>query len=130
MSNLGKVRRFHDLMGIDPGYDSIPMRKSLIEEEAFEVDEALGDMHWQWKFGGEDLTKYRQHVAKELADLLYVVYGTAVCLGIDLDKVFDEVHKSNLSKLDNDGLPVRREDGKVTKGPNYKAPDLSFIEME
>lgn len=67
--------------------------------------------------------------AKELADILYVVFGTIITEGLqnDIERVFDEVHKSNLSKLDENGKPIRRADGKVLKGPNYKEPDLSFL---
>ncbi len=67
--------------------------------------------------------------AKELADILYTVFGTIITEGLQdvIEKVFDEVHKSNLSKLDDNGKPVKRADGKVLKGPNYKEPDLSFL---
>lgn len=67
--------------------------------------------------------------AKELADILYVVFGTIITEGLQdqIERVFDEVHKSNMSKLDDNGKPVRRADGKVLKGPNYKEPDLSFL---
>lgn len=67
--------------------------------------------------------------AKELADLLYTVYGTIITEGLQdhIEDVFDEVHRSNMSKLGDDGLPIMRSDGKVLKGPNYKEPDLSFI---
>jgi predicted HAD superfamily Cof-like phosphohydrolase len=58
---------------------------------------------------------------------LYVVYGAGHAFGIDLDKCFEEVHNSNLSKLGNDGRPVYRDDGKVVKGPNYMAPDMRKI---
>ena len=69
----------------------------------------------------------KKAVAKELADLLYVVYGTAVSLGIPIDDVFCEVHTSNMSKLDDNGKPIYREDGKVLKGPHYFQPNLEFI---
>ena len=67
--------------------------------------------------------------AKELADILYVVFGTIITEGLQdvIEKVFDEVHKSNMSKLDDNGKPMKRADGKVLKGPNYKEPDLSFV---
>lgn len=67
--------------------------------------------------------------AKELCDLLYVVLGTAVELGIQnyIPQVFAAVHESNMSKLDNDGKPVVRHDGKILKGPNYKEPNIEFI---
>jgi NTP pyrophosphatase (non-canonical NTP hydrolase) len=67
--------------------------------------------------------------AKELADILYTVFGTIITEGLQdqIERVFDEVHASNMSKLGPDGKPVKRHDGKVLKGPNYKEPDLSFL---
>jgi len=67
--------------------------------------------------------------AKELADILYTVFGTIITEGIqgDIERVFDAVHDSNMSKLGEDGNPVKRADGKILKGPNYKEPDLSFL---
>lgn len=66
----------------------------------------------------------RADCLKELADLVYVCYQYAANLGWDLDKAYRLVHESNMSKLGEDGKPIYREDGKVLKGPNYKAPDL------
>ena len=63
-------------------------------------------------------------VADALTDILYVTYGAGHAFGIDLDKCFDEVQNSNMSKLDNDGKPIFNDDGKVMKGPNYFKPDL------
>ncbi len=67
--------------------------------------------------------------AKELADILYTVFGTIIHEGLQgqIERVFDEVHKSNMSKIGADGKPVKRYDGKVLKGPNYKEPDLAFL---
>lgn len=70
-----------------------------------------------------DLSK----LSKELADLLYVVYGTAAAFGIPIDEVYQSVHVSNMSKLGPDGKPVYREDGKVLKGPNYQPPQIREI---
>lgn len=67
------------------------------------------------------------NLAKELADVVYVAYGCAITYGINLDKVFNEVHRSNMSKLGEDGKPILREDGKVLKGPNYFAPDIKSL---
>jgi predicted HAD superfamily Cof-like phosphohydrolase len=63
-------------------------------------------------------------IADAYADLLYVVYGGAVTNGIDIDEVFKEVHRSNMSKLGADGTPIFRDDGKVLKGPNFSPPDI------
>lgn len=87
------------------------LRCALIEEEAAELREALDN---------DDIVE----VADAIADLLYVVYGAALTFGIPVMEVFAEVHRSNLTKLDDDGLPVYRADGKVMKGKNFSPPDL------
>lgn len=69
---------------------------------------------------------YEQEL-KELADLVYVCYQYAENMGWDLDEAMDRVHKSNMSKLGLDGRPIRRNDGKVLKGPNYQPPNLSDL---
>jgi len=68
-----------------------------------------------------------EEVMKEACDLVYVILGTFVEFGWDLEEAFRRVHLSNMSKLDEDGKPIYREDGKVLKGPNYKKPDLSDL---
>lgn len=77
----------------------------------------------------ELLVELRAHdhigIARELADVVYVAYGTARTYGIDLDEAIRRVHAANLSKLDEDGRPIQRPDGKVVKGPNFVAPDMS-----
>jgi len=103
--------------------NEISLRRKLMEEEVKE---------WADSFT-EDLDlpvlDRKRHRAKELADILYVVFGTIITEGLqnDIEKVFDEVHKSNMSKL-VDGKALKREDGKFLKGPNYKLPDLNFLE--
>ena len=88
------------------------LRISLIQEELEELSKAIKD---------NDILE----VADALTDILYVTYGAGHSFGIDLDKCFDEVQKSNMSKLDENGQAIFREDGKVLKGPNYRKPDLS-----
>lgn len=112
------VREFHDAFGVERGLtDQIrELRARLIAEEAQEAVDALK---------AEPLD--REAVAKELADLLVVTYGTADVLGIDLDAAFRRVHESNMSKLGPDGTPVRRSDGKILKGPSYQPPNLSGV---
>ena len=73
------------------------------------------------------LTVNSAECLKELADLVYVCYQYAANLGWDLDETLDRVHKSNLSKLGEDGTPIYREDGKVLKGPNYQPPNLNDL---
>ena len=70
---------------------------------------------------------HQEHALKELADLVYVCYQYAENMSWFLDEALDRVHKSNLSKLDDDGNPIYREDGKVLKGPNYKPPNLEDL---
>lgn len=110
------VREFHQkfVLAIDQEPDSklLDLRASLIVEEARECDLAL--------FGG-----HLPDIAKELADLVYVTYGAAISLGIDLDVAVQRVHESNMSKLDHYGLPLKRPDGKVLKGPNYRPADVT-----
>ena len=64
-------------------------------------------------------------IADALGDILYVVYGTGLCYGINLDDVVEEIHNSNLSKLDDNNMPIFREDGKIMKSDNYKKPDIT-----
>ena len=90
------------------------LRIRLIAEELAEYSEAL--------FAG-DLVE----IADALGDLSYVVNGAALVHGIDLPSVVEEIHRSNMTKLGADGKPVRREDGKILKGPNYEPPNLRPI---
>ena len=101
-------------------------RRVLISEEAREAAEALTDLARALEARDDPGAAYRA-VAKELADVLYVTYGTADVLGIDLPAVFDEVHRSNMSKRDSSGQVLRRADGKVLKGPDYRPPSLDSV---
>ena len=75
----------------------------------------------------KEFTINKAECLKELADLVYVCFQYAANMGWDLDEALDRVHESNMTKLGEDGKPIRREDGKVLKGPNYKAPDLTDL---
>jgi predicted HAD superfamily Cof-like phosphohydrolase len=101
-------------------------RRTLLTEEAEEAAEALTDLAAALRAGDDPISAYRA-VAKELADVLYVTYGAADALGIDLPAVFVEVHRSNMSKIGVDGQVVRRADGKVLKGPGYQPPVLDGL---
>lgn len=91
------------------------LRKRLLEEEFHEYLEGEAN---------NDLVE----IADALGDILYIAYGTAVAYGLPLDEIFDEIHRSNMSKLDPDtGLPIYREDGKVLKGKAYSPPDIKRI---
>ena len=119
MTNFEKVRLFMKTYGQEvkdkAGFsDAKPnkLRIELIKEELEELPEAMQD---------ENLLE----VADALTDILYVTYGAGHAFGIDLDKCFEEVQNSNMSKLGEDGKPIYNEAGKVMKGPNYFKPDLS-----
>ena len=119
MTNFNKVGVFMKTFGQEvknkPSFSTEKinqLRISLIQEELDELKEAMTN---------NDLLE----VADALTDLLYVTYGAGHAFGIDLDKCFDEVQNSNMSKLGEDGKPIYNELGKVMKGPNYFKPDLS-----
>ena len=109
--------------------EGIKLGLKHIEEETEEFREAVENLFENTECGeGEDvLNDNREDLAKELTDILYVCYWTAAKIGIDVNEAFRRVHASNMSKLGPDGKPVKREDGKVLKGPGYHAPDLSDI---
>ena len=98
---------------------SLNLQQNLIDEEHLEVAHAYLDLK-------EDITnkRAREHLLKELADLVYVCHQMAACFGWDLQTAYNRVHGSNMSKLGADGKPIRREDGKILKGPNYYEPSL------
>ena len=119
MTNFEKVRVFMKTYGQEvkdkAGFSDArtnKLRIDLIKEELEELTEAMQD---------ENLLE----VADALTDILYVTYGAGHAFGIDLDKCFEEVQNSNMSKLGEDGKPIYNEAGKVMKGPNYFKPDLS-----
>ena len=119
MTNFGKVGHFMKTFGqeikIKPELSTEKINKlrvSLINEELEEFKEAIKN---------NDL----KEVADALTDILYVTYGAGHAFGINLDKCFDEVQQSNMSKLGDDGKPIYNDKGKVMKGPNYFKPDLT-----
>ena len=119
MSNFSKVGIFMKTFGQEvknkPSFSTDKINKlrlDLIKEELSELTDAMNN---------KDLLE----VADALTDILYVTYGAGHAFGIDLDKCFDEVQNSNMSKLDQNGKPIYNEHGKVMKGPNYFKPDLS-----
>ena len=119
MTNFEKVGIFMKTFGqevktkAELGNNKInELRISLINEELEELKKAIED---------NDILE----VADALTDILYVAYGAGHAFGINLDKCFNEVQESNMSKLDSDGKPIYNESGKVMKGPNYFKPDLS-----
>ena len=119
MSNFDKVKKFMETFGQEvkekPSFSTIKVNKlryDLIKEELDELQEAMKN---------KDLLE----VADALTDILYVTYGAGHALGIDLDKCFQEVQNSNMSKLNEDGKPIYNESGKIMKGPKYFKPNLN-----
>jgi predicted HAD superfamily Cof-like phosphohydrolase len=119
MSNFNSVKKFMQTFGQEvknkaalPNDKIIKLRYDLILEELNEFKQALDQ---------KDL----KEVADALTDILYVTYGAGHAFGIDLDKCFEEVQNSNMSKLGDNGKPIYNEHGKVMKGPNYYKPDLN-----
>ena len=121
MSNFFKVKEFMQKFKQEvkskpsfPDDNIIKLRINLIKEELLELEEALNE-------------KNIEETADALTDILYVTYGAGHAFGIDLDKCFDEVQKSNMSKLDKFGNPIYNKEGKVMKGPSYFKPNLKKI---
>jgi len=121
MTNFRKVKNFMETFGQDvknkPSFGTNKINKlryDLIKEELDELKVALDNKNFL-------------EVADALTDILYVTYGAGHAFGIDLDKCFQEVQSSNMSKLDENGKPIYNEDGKVMKGPGYFKPDLKKI---
>lgn len=97
-----------------PDEETRQLRLDLLEEE------------WEEYLKAEEENDLVE-IADALADIIYIAYGTAVAYGLPMDRVFNEVHSSNMSKLGADGRPLRRADGKVMKGPNFRPPDIETI---
>ena len=119
MSNFTSVKKFMETFGQEirekasfPNDKITSLRYELIKEELDEFKEAIDK-------------KDIKEVADALTDILYVTYGAGHAFGINLDKCFEEVQSSNMSKLGKDGKPIYNENGKVMKGPNYFKPNLS-----
>ena len=119
MTNFEMVKKFMQTFGQEvrskasfPDAKKINLRVDLISEELMELKEAVDN-------------KDIKEVADALTDILYVTYGAGHAFGIDLDKCFKEVQKSNMSKLGSDGKPIYNEQGKVMKGPGYFKPNLN-----
>ena len=119
MTNFENVKKFMQIFGQEvrskasfPNDKIINLRLDLIREELLELEEAIEK-------------KDIKEVADALTDILYVTYGAGHAFGINLDKCFEEVQNSNMSKLGDNGKPIYNDAGKVMKGPNYYKPDLS-----
>ena len=118
MTNFQSVKKFMQTFGQEvknktqlPNDNIVDLRYELIKEELEELNQAIKD-------------KNLKEIADALTDILYVTYGAGHAFGIDLDECFEEVQKSNMSKLGIDGKPIYNENGKVMKGPSYFKPNL------
>ena len=118
MTNFESVKNFMEIFGQEikekagfPDAKITSLRYDLIKEELDELKEAINK-------------KDIKEVADALTDILYVTYGAGHAFGLNLDKCFEEVQNSNMSKLNSDGKPIYNEKGKVMKGPNYFKPNL------
>ena len=121
MTNFESVRKFMETFGQEikekasfPNDKITSLRYALIKEELDELKEAMDN-------------KDIKEVADALTDILYVTYGAGHAFGINLDKCFEEVQNSNMSKLGSDGKPIYNDNGKVMKGPNYFKPNLEKL---
>jgi len=121
MTNFTEVGKFMETFGQEvqtspkiPKYATQMLRLSLILEEYTELEDSVAEGHMEG-------------IADALTDILYVTYGAGHAFGIDLDKCFEEVQRSNMSKLGADGKPIYRDDGKIMKGGNYSEPDLKKV---
>ena len=123
MSNFQNVKKFMQTFDQEikskaefPNEKIVQLRYELIKEELEELNQAIKD-------------KDIKEVADALTDILYVTYGAGHAFRVDLDKCFNEVQQSNMSKLGSDGKPIYNENGKVMKGPKYFKPNLNkFLE--
>lgn len=123
LTNFEKVREFHRAFNLPQGYkpglvskELAKLRVDLIEEELQELKDAIeaGDL---------------VEIADALGDILYVTYGTADVYAIPADRVVDAIHHSNMTKLDENGDPILREDGKILKGPFYVTPTAAITKL-
>lgn len=121
MDQYTKVKEFQTIFKshvsenpILPNIEERDLRKRLLEEEYNEYLEGENN---------NDIVE----IADALGDMLYIIYGTAVSYGLPINEIFNEIHASNMSKLDENGNPIFREDGKILKGKNYFKPDLKSI---
>lgn len=126
-----QVRAFHTAFGLSNDVPFTPelleLRKRLIAEEVQELNAEIDKAVAELKSGGEISKKTLLDMLKEMADVQYVLSGMSVTFGLPIRAVYARVHESNMSKLGPDGKPLRREDGKVLKGPDYHPPTLDDL---
>lgn len=142
ISDFESVREFHNVFDVQTAVDDIPvvpddntfvLRWRLIEEEYKEAHAefvALYDgcyNNTKLPYTEEDKKVALAKIGKEMADLIYVLHGAGLAFGINMDDVFAEVHRSNMTKLPPDGIVLRRADGKVIKPPTYSPADVCQV---
>ncbi|WP_292486535.1 hypothetical protein [Methanohalobium sp.] len=120
-TNYELVKEFHETFGHPvknepglPDVQTMQLRYDLIEEELEEMKDGMSK--------GDVVS-----IADAIGDILYVAYGAALCYGVNADDLVQEIHDSNMTKLGEDGKPIRREDGKIMKGPSYRKPDIESV---
>ncbi len=125
-----QVKEFHRAMEMDINSpysaDLLKLRQKLLNEELAELNVEIDSLISELQTSGSTRQATRARMFKELADLQYVLSGMVVALGIPMQETFRRVHQSNMSKL-VDGHALKREDGKILKGPNYKPPFLDDL---
>ena len=107
----------------------LELRKRLIKEETEELFAEIDAAIFQIQNNQRIERPTFENMCKEMADVQYALSGMAVSFGLPLEQAFDATHDSNMSKLGPDGKPIYRDDGKITKGPNYHKPDLSDLKQ-
>jgi predicted HAD superfamily Cof-like phosphohydrolase len=126
-TNFEKLTEFHK------AFDALISEKPNLPDSNTDAGKAVRDL--RIRILTEEFEEYLEgeknndivEIADALADIVYIAYGTAVAYGIPLDEVFDEVHRSNMSKLDENGKAIKRDDGKVLKSALYSPPDIETI---
>lgn len=133
VTNFEKVIAFHNAFGLpcdlplNPNtYEDLVLRNTLFAEEVNEFWTEAATAAASMRAGQPVDPVVKANLLKEMVDVLYIVYGTAATFGLPIDTAFNRVHASNMSKL-VDGKPMKRADGKVLKGPNYAAPNLTDL---
>ena len=123
IANVKEFNRAYAVEAPTESYTAMYTQYKLIREETRELTQAVG--RWaDTRYGSEQEHAVRPEILDAICDSIYVLIGLALKMGFDLDGAFREVHRSNMSKLGEDGKPIKRDDGKVLKGPNFTPPNL------
>lgn len=129
---LSQLTEFHHAFGIyQNGHPTLCIPTEVHELRMRVMQEEVAEYAEEYALPGDDDSRL-QAVVKELADIAYTLFGTVISHGLqnEFEQVFDAVHKSNMSKLNADGKPIYRADGKILKSDLYHEPDLSFVKIK